>query len=70
MKTLRLIFLVLTGIIFSPLIMIVGLLWLIWCIRAALITKQTVRDGLRAWWYYIKMGLDMNKDYIENGLRA
>ena len=68
MKFLRFILEVFLFITLFPLIVLIGLVWLIFCIRAALLLDQPIKEGFKVWIKYIKTGLEMNKDFILNGL--
>jgi hypothetical protein len=59
---------VLLTIVLFPWIVFVSIMWLFWCIRAVkLIGEGTAKDGVKVWFEYIKAGLRMNKDFVQNG---
>lgn len=68
MKTLRIIHLVVTFIVFFPLIVAFEIIWLFVCLRAARIANMPKKEGLKVWANYIKYGVEMNKDFVLNGL--
>lgn len=68
MKTLRFLFEVFLAIILFPVIVIVEVVAFIWCIRAAHSLDKTTMYGVKLWFAYLKQGLMMNKDFVENGL--
>lgn len=68
MKVLRFILEVVLGIILFPAILIVSLMWLCICIRAAHYMNESTKEGFKVWWNYIKVGIQMNKDFVINGL--
>ena len=68
MKTLRIIHLVVTFVVFFPLLVAVSFIWLFVCLRAAHIAEMPKKEGFKAWFNYIKFGIEMNKDFVLNGL--
>lgn len=55
-------------VVLFPWIVIFEIVWLIKCIRMAQVLEGNVKDGVKLWVDYIKMGLAMNKDFVINGL--
>ena len=68
MKFLRFMLEVLLTIVLFPVIVLVEIVWLGFCIRGAIILGESIMEGLKVWVAYIKKGLEMNKDFILNGL--
>lgn len=68
MKVLRILWLVITGVILFPIIVIVGAWWLAVCIRETKRLDGTVGKGIKLWFNYLKEGIRMNADFVENGL--
>lgn len=68
MKFLRIMHLIVTFIVFLPLIMAFSIIWLIVCMRAAHIAEMPIKEGAKVWFDYIKYGIQMNKDFVLNGL--
>lgn len=68
MKVLRLMWLIVFGIVTLPLIVIGLIMWLFMCIRATHYLGVSTKEGLKVWVDYIKTGLEMNKDFVVNGL--
>ena len=68
MKALRFLLEVLLFVVLFPVIMLIEVAWLIFCIRTAMKLDQSIKEGVKTWVYYIKAGLEMNKDFVLNGL--
>lgn len=68
--SLRAIIMVLLTIIMFPSIIIISILGLIYCIKSCSLLDCDKKEGFKVWLRYIKVGLDMNKDFILNGVRA
>lgn len=68
MKILRIMHLVVTFIVFLPLILVFEIIWLFVCLRSAHILNLPKKEGLKVWFNYIKYGVEMNKDFVLNGL--
>ena len=68
MKIMRTIWLAAIAIAFWPLLILFEAGWLIWCIRCAKGLSKTITDGVKWWWRYTKAGIEMNKDFVNNGL--
>lgn len=68
MKTLRFLLEVMLFIVLFPVIVLIELAWLIFCIRTAMKLNQSIMKGVKTWVYYLKAGLEMNKDFVLNGL--
>lgn len=69
MKALRILWLVVSGVVLLPLIVIGELIWLGYCMYAAKIVKGTVWYGFKVWWNYIVYGVKLNIDFVNNGLQ-
>ena len=59
---------VLLFVVLFPWIVIFEIVWLVKCIKLAHDLEGDVKDGLKLWVDYIKIGLAMNKDFVINGL--
>lgn len=69
MMFLRFLLEVVLTILLLPLIVVIEILWLFWCIRSTkMVYNGTIKDGVKLWFEYIKAGLKMNLDFIVNGL--
>ena len=68
MKTLRILHLVFWFIVLFPAIVIIEIVGLFVCIRAAHTVGKSAKAGLKAWLQYLKTGVLMNKDFVFNGL--
>lgn len=68
MKTLRILWLVVASVIFFPIIALFAMVWLVVCLRSAKLLGMPSREGIKAWCNYIKAGVDMNIDFVRNGL--
>ena len=68
MKIVRTIWLLAIGIAFWPIITLVGIIWFVWCIWAAKQLSETVMYGVKMWCQAIRAGIEMNKDFVKNGL--
>lgn len=68
MKVLRLLWLIVSGIVFLPVIMITLIVWLFVCIRATHYIGASIKEGFKVWVQYISTGLKMNRDFVVNGL--
>ena len=51
-----------------PIILAVSGIWLIYCIIGCDIMKICEESGIKIWFEYMKRGIQMNKDFIVNGL--
>lgn len=51
-----------------PTILTVSGIWLIYCIIVCDIMKVEQKSGIKIWFEYLKKGIQMNKDFIVNGL--
>ena len=51
-----------------PTIFTVSGIWLIYCIMCCDIMKVGQKSGIKTWFEYLKKGIQMNKDFIVNGL--
>ena len=67
MKVMRLMWLIVSGVLLLPLIVLVGIVWLGYCIRSARYLEMSIKEGVKVWLQYIKAGLEMNKDFVNNG---
>ena len=56
------------AVVLFPLIVLIELAWLVYCIRATRYLEVPVTEGFKLWVNQIKAGLEMNKDFIVNGL--
>ncbi len=68
MKTLRILWLVVASVIFFPIITLFAVCWLVVCVRSAKLLGAPVKEGIKVWWNYLKAGVDMNIDFVRNGL--
>ena len=68
MKTLRILWLVVASVIFFPIIAPFAMVWLVVCVRSAKLLGVSVKEGIKVWYNYIKTGVDMNIDFVRNGL--
>ena len=57
----------LTIALFPPILMVSGI-WLIQCLIGCDIMKVRENSVIKRWFEYIKKGIQMNKDFIVNGL--
>lgn len=77
MKFLRLIYLIIAGIILLPIIFIIEIIGFIWILIDQLILKYKYKEpignciinSVKYWIAYVKLGLEMNYDFIQNGLK-
>lgn len=65
---LRVSWLVFAFVVLFPLIMLVEIYWLVICIKAAHLANETAKEGMALWYEYLKTGINMNKDFVINGL--
>ena len=68
MKVLRFMLEVFLFVVLFPWIVIFEIVWLFKCIKLAQALEGNVKDGVKLWVDYIKVGLAMNKDFVMNGL--
>lgn len=68
MKALRFMLEVFLFVVLFPWIVIFEIVWLVKCIKMAHVLEGDVKDGVKLWAKYIKVGLEMNKDFVKNGL--
>lgn len=68
MKTLRIMHLVVCFVVFFPVIAAFMLWWLFVCIKAAHKLGLSTKEGLKLWVKYIQSGIEMNRDFVLNGL--
>lgn len=68
MKVLRFMLEVFLFVVLFPWIVIFEIVWLVKCIKMARVLEGTLKDGIKLWVRYIKVGLEMNKDFVVNGL--
>lgn len=68
MKIIRTIWLLAITYAFWPLLILFAVGWLIWCIRCAKQLSETIAYGISIWWRWIKAGVQMNIEFINNGL--
>lgn len=68
MRVLRLMLEVFLFVVLFPWIVIFEIVWLIKCIKMAQVLGGNAKDGMVLWVKYIKVGLEMNKDFVMNGL--
>ena len=67
-KFLRITWLVIEGIVFSPVLFTV-MIWAL--IKDVIVLKKngfTVKQGIGWWFNQIMLGIQMNKDFVNNGL--
>ena len=67
MKFLRFMLEVLLTVVLFPAIVLVEIVWLIFCIRAAVLLNEPIKMAFKVWYGYLKTGLEMNKDFVLNG---
>ena len=65
---LRLMLEVILLVVLFPLIVFINLVWLVVCIRSTRYFDGTIKDGVMYWLHCIKTSLEMNKDFVVNGL--
>ena len=68
MKLLRFLLLVLLSVVLAPVIIIIELIWFGCMIYAAKLVGSDIKTGIKSWWRYLILGLEMNKDFVVNGL--
>lgn len=68
MKTLRILWLVFASVIFFPIITLFAVCWLVVCLRSAKLLGVPAKEGIKVWYNYLKAGVDMNIDFVRNGL--
>lgn len=68
MKALRILWLVVSFMVLLPIIVAVGLWWLVICIRSAIQLEEPAMKGFYYWWLWLKQGIYMNADFVINGL--
>ena len=68
MKVLRFMLEVFLFVVLFPWIVIFEVVWFFKCIKIAQALDGDVKDGVKLWVDYIKVGLAMNKDFVMNGL--
>ena len=64
MKTLRTIHLIAVGVIFAPLLMLIAIGWFI----TLWVLFHSFKKAIHIWVKYIERGIEMNRDFVENGL--
>lgn len=69
MRALRFMLEVFLFVVLFPWIVIFEIVWLVKCIKMARVLEGNVKDGIDLWVKYIKVGLEMNKDFVMNGLK-
>lgn len=67
---LRTILMIFLTIIMFPAIIIILIMWLIYCRKSCELLGCDKKQGFKVWLTYIKTGLSMNKDFILNGMWA
>lgn len=67
MKALRFLWLVVSGIMLLPLIILGTLWWLIVLIRAACQLNEPWTNGFVYCYQYLRKGILMNVDFVKNG---
>lgn len=67
-KALRILWLVFASIAFFPILLLVEVYCLYRCIRAAKYLDNTVKDGVKSFVEWMKAGIQMNIDFVNNGL--
>lgn len=67
---LRAILMIFLTVIMFPAIIIISIIWLIYCLKSCNLLECSKAEGFKVWLKYIKTGLCMNKDFILNGLGA
>ena len=67
-KALRISWLIFAFVVLLPVIIIVELVWLVLCIYITKRMNQSLLRGLQIWLNYLKAGIAMNADFVENGL--
>ena len=55
-------------IVLFPLIVFIALIWLGYCIAACKLYECNKKEGFKVWLKYLKTGIDMNLDFIINGI--
>lgn len=68
MRVLRFMLEVFLFVVLFPWIVIFEIVWLVKCIRMAHVLGGNAKDGIELWVKYIKVGLELNKDFVMNGL--
>ena len=68
MRVLRLMLEVLLFVVLFPWLVVFKIVWLFKCVKLAQVLGGTKKDGIKLWMQYIKAGLEMNKDFVVNGL--
>ena len=68
MKFLRFLLLVLLSVVLMPAIIAIELIWFGCMIYAAKLVGSSIKEGIKNWWRYLITGLEMNKDFVVNGL--
>lgn len=68
MKALRILWLAVAFVVLFPLIVVVEAIWLVWCIHCARQLDQPMLNGINYWWLWLKEGIRLNVDFVENGL--
>ena len=68
MRFLRLMFEVFLFVVLFPWIVIFEIVWFVKCIKMTHALGGNAKDGIELWVKYIKIGLELNKDFVMNGL--
>lgn len=67
-ETLRILWLVFAFVVLLPVIIAVEMWWLFICIKSSKSLGHSVAWGLMRWIEWIKRGVEMNADFVKNGL--
>ena len=67
-KLLRILWLIFALIVMLPVILVVEMWWMFICIKSAKSLDQSVKWGVMNWLEWIRRGIDMNIDFVTNGL--
>jgi hypothetical protein len=66
MKFLRALYMIIASIVLLPVIVLVEMVLFIFIVAMCTRMERT-RDSIRFWFNYLREGINMNLDFIENG---
>lgn len=69
-RSLRFLLEVMLTILLYKVIIVISVIWLGYCLYASKMIGGTIKDGIKVWINYLKAGIQMNKDFVMNGLGA
>lgn len=67
-RIIRILWLIVSAVVFFPVWMLIGIWGLVFYIKCAISFNQPIRYGITAWLDRLAEGIEMNKEFINNGL--